>query len=139
MGFRNFDVTPFQITPITPPGKEHIIKLFQATRTDSGTLKAMLPADTTPYILYLYNNTASNAGTTATVTVTISDNAGTVSTGTASVLSGNAGISIIQMSGFPVVNKLPENGDYKITATYAETGTASTAGGPWTIAVEFVQ
>lgn len=142
MGFNNTDLNPFQVTPITPPGKEHLIKLVQVSRTDTvASVKAMFPGGSSPYRIYISGTTASDAGTTAAVTVVISDNSGTISTGTADVLSAGVGATtaIVNMPGLPALTAIPNNGDYKVTVSYAETGTASTTGGPWKLSLEFIQ
>lgn len=142
MGFNNTDLNPFQVTPITPPGKEHLIKIASVARTDTvASVKAMFPGGSSPYRVYISGSTASNAGTSATVTVTISNNSGTVSTGTANVLSGGVGAStaIVNMPGLPALTSIPVDGDYKVTLSYAETGTASNTGGPWIVSLEFIQ
>lgn len=142
MGFNNTDLTPFQVTPITPPGKEHLVKLVQVLRTDTvASIKAMFPGGSSPYRVYISGGTASDAGTTAAVTVTISDNTGVVSTGSANVLAAGVGAStaIVNMTNLPLIAQIPNNGDYKVSVAYAETGTASTTGGPWKISLEFIQ
>lgn len=142
MGFKSTDLFPFQVTPITPPGKEHLIKIASVARTDTvASVKAMFPGGSSPYRVYISGTTASNAGTTAAVTVTISNNSGVVSTGSANVLSAGVGAStaIVNMPGLPALTATPTEGDYTVTMSYAETGTASNTGGPWIVSLEFIQ
>ena len=139
MGFKQIELVPPQISPLQPTGKAHQIKVFQVARTDTGNpLKAMLPAQASVTNVYLYAGTASDAGTSADVTITISNNSGVISTGVYDVKTDGATTGIIQMSALPNIEPLPLLGDLKINADYAEAGTASTTGGPWRVAVEYV-
>ena len=139
MGFKQIEVVPSQISVLQPAAKAHQIKAFQATRTDTANpLKVVLPAQSSVTDITVYGSTASNAGTTATLTVTISDNSGVISTGTYDVKTNGATTGSVNMTALPNIEPLPLNGDLKINVDYAETGTASTTGGPWNIAVEYV-
>ena len=140
MGFKQIEVVPPQISPLQPTGKAHQIKVFQVSRTDTtATLKAMLPAQASITNVYKYGSTASDAGTTATITITVANNTGTISTsGASSVLSAGNINALLNMTNIPNIEPLPLAGDLRISAQYAETGTASTTGGPWKIAVEYV-
>lgn len=143
MGLKQSElVTPFSNGPtaLTPSGKPDSQKFFQTSRTDTaaGILKAVLPAQSSVFAVTLYGSSNSNAGTTATVTVQISNNTGVISTGTVNVLTGGATTAFIPMTALPNIEPLPLLGDLKITAQYAETGGASTLGGPWVIGVSYV-
>lgn len=138
MGFRLTDLRPTQITPITPPGKPHLAKIIEVSRTDTvASIKAMLPAQSSVIGFRFYPSVASDAGTTASVTLTIANNTGTISTGSVDV-KGTTTVSQVTMAGLPNIEPIPNTGDLKISAVYAETGTASTTGGPWKLVVEFV-
>lgn len=139
MGFKQSELVPTQISPLQPSGKAHQVKVFQVSRTDTvSSLKAMLPAQASVLNVIIYGSTASNAGTTASVTVTITNNSGTVSTGAYDVKTSGAVTGFVQMTNLPNIEPLPLVGDLKINAVYAETGTASSAGGPWKVVVEYV-
>lgn len=139
MGFKTLDVTPLQITPITPPGKTHLVKVIQVSRTDTvASVKAQFPASSSFIAVRQYGSVASDAATTAAVTLTISNNTGTVSSGSADVKTNGATTNIVNMSNLPNLEPTPLTGDYTLTAVYAETGTASTTGGPWKFVIEFV-
>ena len=139
MGFKQIEVVPTQISPLQPSGKAHQIKVFQVARTDTvAVVKAMLPAQASVTNVYLYRGTASDAGTTASVTIAVNDNSGTISTGSYDVKTNGAVTGIVNMTNLPNIEPLPLNGDLKILATYTETGTASTTGGPWKVAIEYV-
>jgi len=144
MGFRLSDITPLTATgPTTliPTSKDVVVKAFKVTRSDTtSTLKAVLPADASVLNIIMAGSVSSDAGTTATVTLVISDNTGAISTGTAvNVKTSGTTTQIVQMPSLPNIQPSPLTGDLKITATYAETGTASTTGGDWTFIVTYVR
>lgn len=139
MGFKQIELVPPQVSPLQPTGKAPQYKVFQVSRTDTvSSVKAMLPAQASIISFVLYGSVASNAATTASVTITVTDNSGTVSTGAYDVKTSGAVTGFVQMSALPNIEPLPQNGDLKINVVYAETGTASTLGGPWKVAVEYV-
>ena len=143
MGFLATDFTPVSSTGPTvliPTSKDVVVKVFKVSRTDTtATLKAVLPADASIIGVRFYGGTASDAGTTAAVTLTAANNGGTVSTGTYDVKTNGAVTGEVTMSGLPNVQPVPLTGDITIKATYAETGTASTTGGPWNVAITYVR
>lgn len=142
MGFKQVEVVPIAATgptPLIPAGKAHQIKVFQVSRTDTvASVKVRLPAQASVTNVILYRSVASDAATTATVTVTVADNSGTISTGAYDVKTNGAVTGIVNMTNLPNIENVPTNGDLAISAVYAETGTASTTGGPWKVAVEYV-
>lgn len=139
MGFKQIELVPPQVSPLQPSGKAHQIKVFQVTRTDTANpLKAVLPAQASVTNVFLYGSVASDAGTAATVTITLSNNGGVISTGIYDVKADGTITGIVRMTDLPNIEALPLLGDLKINADYAETGTASTTGGPWKVAVEYV-
>lgn len=140
MGISVLDVAPvasYGPTAQTPPGKPDLSKYFRVARTDTaaGIVKAVVPASASVVLVTFYGSTISDAATTATVTLTVTDNTGTRSAGTVDVKTNGATTALVQMSNLPLLTNVPATGDLKITAQYAETGTASTAGGPWTVRV----
>lgn len=127
-------------TPTIPGNKDRRAQFFQVSRTTPASTKvAVLPADASITTILMFGSVNSNAGTTATITITISDNTGTISTGTVNVLTNGATTAAVQMTNLPNLESLPLVGDKIITVTYAETGTASTSGGPWTFEINFVR
>lgn len=141
MGFLATDVTPLQSpSPLIPSGKEHQVKIFSIARTNTvSAVKVVLPADSSIINVWAYGSTASDAATTASVTITAANNGGTISTGSYDVKTNGAVTGIVQMSNLPNLEPRPLNGDITISAVYAETGTASTTGGPWKFVVEYVR
>ena len=142
MGLKQIELVPISSlgpTALIPAGKDELNKFFQVTRADTvSTIKCVVPASLSPILLAFYGSVSSDAGTTATVTVTITNNTGVISTGTVDVKANGATTAIIQMTNLPLIEQLPSNGDYRISVTYAETGTASTVGGPWRVRVIYV-
>ena len=143
MGIKQSDlITPLTNgpSPLIPAGKPDNTKVFQVTRTDTaaGIVKAILPAQSSLTGVWIYGSTNSDAATTATVTITVSNNGGTVSTGVVDVKANGTVTAIVQMSNLPNIEAIPSNGDLKVVATYAETGGASTTGGPWKVRLEYV-
>lgn len=142
MGIKQVELVPISTTGPTqliPSGKADGLKVFQATRTDTvATLKAVTGASTSIMQVTVYGSVASDAATTATVTITVANNTGTISTGVVDVKANGATTAIVQMSNLPNIEPIPATGDLKISAVYAETGGASTTGGPWKFRVDYV-
>lgn len=144
MGFKQVELVPVSPngpTALTPSGKSTNGKIFQVTRTDTvAVTKAILPAATSILAINIHGSVSSNAGTTATVTITIVNNTGTISTGSYDVKANGTVSALIQMTALPNIEPSPPqiNGDLQINAVYAETGTASTTGGPWVFDINYV-
>jgi hypothetical protein len=142
MGFSTQDVTSLgsQLTATTPVGKTPIQKMFQVARTDTvASVKAIFPADTSIINLVLYANGNSNAGTSSAVTFNIKRNGATISTGTVNTLTSGNTTALVQMSALPNLVDSPLGSDITIEASIAESGTASSTGGPWKVMVESVR
>ena len=143
MGFLVTDFTPVNSngpTVLVPSSKDVVTKVFKVSRSDTtATLKVVLPADASIMAVRFYGGTASDAGTSATLTITAANNSGTVSTGTYDVKTNGAITGELTMSNLPNVQPVPLTGDITIKATYAETGTVSTTGGPWNMSVSYIR
>lgn len=138
MGFKT--LAPAFLSPITPASKDLQCQVFTVSRTDLvASLKSMLPADASLVSIVREASVASDAATTATVTITMANNSGTVSTFADNVKANGATTGFVNMTNLPNLEPLPLVGDLTITAVYAETGTASTTGGPWNYIVSFVR
>src|SRR5260370_18472878 len=75
MGYLNVtdlnQLNPAYPTPLVPTRKHYHLVPFQVVRTDTTLIKqAVLPADATILGFRLYSQTASNAGTSATIALT---------------------------------------------------------------------
>ena len=144
MGFKAIDLAPiasYGPTAVTPSSKDVVVKAFQVARTDTtAVVKCVLPADATIIDIW-FVGTASNAATTATISL------GSTSTATEFVNGQDvktAGGSIrpsttYQAANLPNLENIPLGTDISIYAKYAETGGASTSGGPWTAFIEYVR
>lgn len=143
MGFKQIDLVPISTigpTTTSPSSKNAEELIFQTIRTDTvAVAKLVLPADASVMSITMFGSVVSNAATTATVTLTLVNNTGTISTGTVDVKANGATTALVQMSALPNLEGLPAVGDIQLKAVYAETGTASTSGGPWVFRVAFVR
>ena len=139
MGIKQSDlITPLASgpSPLNPTGKPLYMKVFQVPRTmTASTLLAVLPAHASITNIRILAGVNSNAGTSASVTITVANNTGTISTGSANVLTLGNTTSDLSMTNLPNIEPLPLLGDIKISAVYAETGAASSTGGPWNFVV----
>lgn len=133
-------LSPEQVTPITPASKDARVIAFQVPRTQTAAaVEAWLPADATIVSIIRELGVASDAGTSATVTITVTNGGGTVSTAADDVKTNGATTGFVQMTSLPNLQPTPLNGDLKVTAVYAESGTASTTGGPWNYVITYVR
>lgn len=142
MGLRTVDITPFASTgPTTliPTAKDIQTKTFAVSRTDTASvLKAVLPGDSSILSIQKTVGTNTDSATSSTVTLTVTNNSGTVSTGSVDVKTLGATAGFVGMSNLPNLEVLPATGDLKLTAQYAEVG-ASTVGGAWYFTVYYVR
>lgn len=127
------------------------LKVGQIARTNTSTFNLVntldplatkpvlyLPAGAIPISIAVYAAAPSNAGTTATISVGLAGGSGTYFLNAQSVLA--AGIAA-NAQVFPVTTNLFTSvgtAVVAVTGIYAETGTASSSGGPWNIAIEYV-
>lgn len=147
MGIKQDDVTP--LNPAYPDALNMVRKVkatiaFSTSRSMTAATKvAVLAADSTMLDLKFYPSVASNAATTATVTIQAKFVATgtTVTLGTVDVKGTTTSLGV-QGANFMNLERAPAattSGDIIIYATYAETGTASTTGGPWIFTLDFVR
>jgi hypothetical protein len=143
MGFLATDFTPVNSngpTTLIPASKDVQTKVFKIARTETtDVLKAVLPGDASIIGVKVFGGTASDAGTSATLTFTVANNGGTVSSGTYDAKTNGAVTGESTMSGLPNVQPVPLTGDLTVKAKYAEVGTASSTGGPWNVLVTYVR
>lgn len=136
---------------LNPVRKDYYIVPFQVARTNTSAFKvAVLPADATILGFRFYIQTPSNAGTTATVTLTgqgVGPSGQAFTFGSQSVLAaaGNTGLmnaTVNTATGIFNLERAPAtqtSGDIIIYAVYAETGTASSTGGPFYFTIEYTR
>lgn len=121
-----------------PKPREIYSKFFRVARTNTTpSIFAFLPKGAIPVGVYIIGGQNSNAGSTAVL------NVGTTSGGTdivsgVSVTSAANGFRLVAgaMAGSTVSTGYAT--DMPIWANYAETGTASTTGGPWGVRLEYI-
>ena len=115
-------------------------KFIQIVRTDTTAFQgAYLPKDAVVTGLYVIGHVASDAATTATIGIGTTTSANEImasydvkaaATGEGYSAAGAAAV------GTYMASKL--TADTPVYAKYAETGTASTTGGPWFVKIEYV-
>lgn len=155
MGIKNVadlvPLNPTMVSPDYPTRKDYHLVPFSVARTDTVAKKvAVLPADATILGFRFYIEVPSNATTTAIVTLTgqgVGPSGATFAFGSQNVLAaaGNTGImnaTVNRVTGIFNLERPPAvqtSGDIIIYATYSETGTASTLGGPFDFVIEYVR
>ncbi|UCR75295.1 hypothetical protein vBAfQDWS535_08 [Alcaligenes phage vB_Af_QDWS535] len=136
MGFKTSDLRPAQITPITPPAKSHLYKIFEiADRAYTDELVAMLPAQATIVDFKLFAEDGATAS--GDVTVTVKRGADVVATGTVDLTvlaTSPSPVLYFSLAGLPNIVNTPERQDLAIHIT-----TATVVGGPFKVITEFVQ
>lgn len=147
MGIKGTDVAPLNPaypSPLNPVRFSVNTVPFQVLRSMVTTTKvAVLAADSTILGVKFFPTVASNATTTATVTITATFVAtgAVVTLGTIDV-KGTVVSSPVQGANYFNIERPPAvttSGDIYIKAQYAETGAASTAGGPFYFTIDFVR
>ncbi len=143
MGIKAIDLNPiasYGPTAITPASKDVVSKFFTIARTDTvAAVKCVIPGDASIIAIRVYSPAVSNAGTTATISVGVPGtanffvNAADVKTSAGQLSVGSVTQNIFQLENIPVST------DIAITGVYAETGTASTLGGPFYVTIEYVR
>lgn len=125
---------------VTPPAIASVTKIVEVTRSDTTAFDAfVLPKGARLAGAYVIGSTASDAGTSAAIT--LGSNPGT----TNEVFNGydvktaasGAGYNTIPGSKIGSGWTAVASSDILIKAKYTEAGTASTTGGPWLVKVEY--
>ena len=128
------------VTTTTPKAYDTYTKFITITRTDTTAFQGVtLPKNAIPIGFYVLGQVASDAATTATV------NVGTSATATewlnAYDVKTAATATGYNPGGSKVVGTIigvQLSADTPVYAKYAETGTASTTGGPWIVKIEYI-
>lgn len=144
MGIKTLDVNPIGNngpTAVTPMGKEILVKVFAINRTDTASVvKCVLPSDATIIDMKVFTNTASDAGTSATISVGINGGSSTYFLNTVDVKTASGKIvPTSKAANFMNLENTPLGPDLSINGMYAESGAASTVGGPFYVVVEYVR
>ena len=122
-----------------PKPRELITKFFKVSRTDTtAAQKTALPKFAIIAGAYVVGGVASDAATTATIsfgsTTTATEYVSGYDVKTAATATGYNPVgskAVGAAFGTPLATDLP------VYAKYAETGTASTTGGPWIVKLEY--
>lgn len=119
--------------------RDLLVKSFTISRTDTtASIKAQLPAGAVPIAFIINGTVSSDAATTATISIGNTTASNQYVNGY-SVKSNGASAAILPaiggIGGVASGASAPRGLPVVIYGKYAETGTASTTGGPWTIDV----
>ena len=126
---------PQGVTTVSPPARPSLCKIVQVLRTDTARFNAfVIPKGAVIAGVYVMGATASDAATTATITVGTSTS-GTELVNGFSVKTNNGYNAVGSAAGSAIGTQL--SADTMYNAVYAESGTASTTGGPWLVKVEY--
>lgn len=110
-------------------------KVASLARTDTAAKNLfVLPIGAVPVAIYFWWGTASNAATTATISVGKTGNNTLLVSG--QDVKGTSG-QVRTAAATNLFAALSASAVTQITGIYAETGTASTSGGPFFVAIDF--
>lgn len=125
------------ITSTTPPSMEILCKTVQVARTDTTAFEGfVLPKNAVIAGAYIMGTVASDAATTATISV--GTNPGTTNevVNAFSVKTNGVGYNPAGAQGGTSMGS-QLTADTLMKVKYTESGTASTTGGPWLVKVEY--
>jgi len=144
MGIKQVELVPVASSgpsSSVPVAKDGSLKFFQLARTETtAVLKAVIPGQSS-ILGFLIFGPASNAGTTATVSIgSTSANANEYVNAQDVKTAGGLVIPTSALStSLPNIEPIPLTGtDLVIWAKYTESGTVSSSGGPWKIGVWYI-
>lgn len=125
------------VTSTTPPAIEILSKTVQVKRTDTTAFSAfVLPKGVVIAGAYVLGPVTSDAGTSAIIDVGTNPGTADEIVDSFDVKTNGLGYHAIgSASGTSMGTQLTADTLYK--ALYTESGTASTAGGPWLVKVEY--
>jgi len=131
-------IRPAQVvTSTTPPSPDVLNKVVQVARTDTTAFDAfVLPKGAVVVGAYVMGTVASDAATTAIIDVGTNPGTSDQIVDSFSVKTNGLGyFAVGAAAGSAMGTQLTADTLYK--ARYAETGTASSTGGPWLVKVEY--
>ena len=122
-----------------PKPRELITKFFKISRTDTtGTKKAAIPKGSIIGGAYVIGGVVADAATTATISFGSSATATEYVSGyDVKAAATGEGYSPVGAAAVGTAFGVPITADAQIYGIYAETGTASTTGGPWIVKLEY--
>lgn len=131
------DQTANTVAYIDGTSRTLVKKIGQITRTTtSDTDLFTLPANAVPTSLRIFSGTASNAGTTATINVGLGSTSGYFLSGFDVKTSTSGAGQVVPNAAAELFTGIGADA-LSVTGKYAETGTASTTGGPWNVEIEY--
>lgn len=126
------------VSATTAPAKDVFSKSFAVTRSmTGGTDKAFVIPKNSILLGYILGGTASNAGTTATLSVGTTSGTPVEHVNAVSVLAAGQGNGFQTLVGVTGIAGSKLTSDTTVFVKYAETGGASSAGN-WTLTVIYV-
>jgi hypothetical protein len=120
------------VAPLTPPNRDIEWKWASVARTDTSAKTLCFVPKGATIVAYQFQGTLSDAGTTATLDVGTSADAD-------AIIDATDVLTVAGAVGVPAVVQSELTADTKITGTYTESGTASTAGGDWHVGIGYVR
>jgi hypothetical protein len=127
-------------TITVPKAKATLEKFGSLARTDT-TAKELFYIPKDAYItgIYVIGSAASDAATSAVVSIGTSASANEIMASyDVKTAATGEGYNIAGAAAVGTYMNTKTTGDVLVKGIYAETGTASATGGPWTIKVEYV-
>jgi len=119
-----------------PKNRSLVTKVFQVTRSDTtASIKAYLPKDAVLAGAYVLGGPVSNAGTTGTLSVGTTSTSNEIVNGF-NLITNGVGYVAVGTAGTALFGT-KFTADTPIYAKYTESGTASSAGGPWEVKLEY--
>ena len=118
-------------------GQFVLVNTIARTDTSAKTL-GVLPQDAQIIGMTVWGAAASNAGTSATISVGKSGGTGSEYLATYDVKTAGTGAGQTTPNGAKLFSPTAAAADTTVTGVYAESGTASTSGGPWTCIIEYI-
>jgi hypothetical protein len=127
------------VTTFNPKARLVQSKFITITRDDTTASKmAVLPARAVVCGLFVSGEAASDAGTSASISVGTTSTANElVATYDVKTAATGEGFSAVGGAAVGTALMVRNDGNTDIYAKYAESGTASTTGGPWIVRIDY--
>ena len=117
------------VNTLTPPGRQIMAKSVSVLRTDTAGKAAFIMKGHQKPMFFSVGGVASNAGTTATLSIGTALTGGQYNTFDIKAMTLTAKSNLLAATA----DANSPRPDYIIYASYAETGTASSSGGPFIV------
>ena len=144
MGFKSIEISPSSVTPTTPGAKDVAVKAFRVARTETtAALKTYLPHNASIVDVWIVGNTASDATTSASISVGTTTSSCNEILNALSVKTSAGMIRPTTTLGTGVYTDTesvpPASAPKAIYAKYTSSGAESTTVGPWTVFISYAQ